>query len=467
MTAFTIIAALLAVTVAIMVVWPLIRPKAGVEARTQAMAVYRDQLDEVDRDLERGLINAAEAAAARLEVQRRLLSVTRKEGQAAPTALTRPFMAMGVGLVVVAGSLWVYEQVGSPHLPSQPLAQRDTRELEERRLAMQAELAELEVMAAEAPPGDPSFWLALGQLRTELLGPRAGGEAFLQGLQRFPEHAMLRAALGEAFVGQAEGTVTPAARNLFREALERQPGQPLALYYLGLAAAQEGDDWEALELWGQMLWVADAEVGWRPLVEDRFRAAARRVRADADDLLAEGPRYKPERVATAEMTTPLAQTGGVTDDDQRAMIVDMVANLEARLAEAPDDLEGWLRLGRAKMVLGERSAGEAAFARARRVAPADPRVLLAEADALLISGETTMGIPVVTPRIAELFRQAAALDPSDPQPHWYLGLRALQQGEIEQARSAWEQVLARVDPASPDYAAVRAQIDALPTAGDG
>jgi cytochrome c-type biogenesis protein CcmH len=145
----------------------------------------------------------------------------------------------------------------------------------------------------------------------------------------------------------------------------------------------------------------------------------------------------------------------------------MVEGLETRLAEQPDDVEGWLRLGRAKLVLGEGDAGRAAFARARSLQPANPGVLIAEADALLVSGERTMGIPIVTPEIADLFRQAAALDPANPQPHWYLGLRELQQGRIEGARAAWEEVLARVDPASEDYAAVKAQIEALPQAEGG
>ncbi len=466
MTLFSYVAAGVAVVVALLVVWPLLRPRAGKEARQHALDVYKDQLEEVDRDLERGLIDAAEADAAKLEVQRRLLAVARGGADRAPAAATRPLVAMVVGLIVVAGSLWTYGQVGSPSLPGQPLAQRDTRAIEERRQAMTAELAELEALAAESPPSDPSFWLALGQLRSEMRGPRAAGEAFQQGLEVFPENAMLRSALGESLVGQAEGTVTPAARSLFREALERSPGQPLALYYLGLAASQEGDAPEALERWGQMLWNAPADVGWREMVENQFRQAARRAGVDADELLAAGPRER-ATVAAAEPASPLAESGGLSDVEQQAMIDDMVARLETRLQDDPHDLDGWLRLGRAKMVMGDQEAGREAFVQARALAPGEARILIAEADALLISGERTMGIPVVTPQVAELFRQAAALDPGDPQPHWYLGLRALQQGEIAQAKAAWEQVLARVDPNSEDYATVRAQIEALPLSDDG
>jgi cytochrome c-type biogenesis protein CcmH len=460
MTPFTIAAAVLAATTALLIIWPLLRPRAGPEARAHALAVYRDQLEEVERDRERGLIDDREAEAARLDVQRRLLAAGRQQGEGAPRSATRPVVALVLGLVVVGSSLALYGEVGSPHLPGQPLAQRDLRVVEERRAAMAAELAELEALAAESPPADPAFWLALGQLRTEMTGPDAAARAYQEGLERFPEHAMLRSALGESMVGQAQGTVTPAARVLFREALARSPGQPLALYYLGLAASQEGDDAEALERWGQMLWVAPEDAGWRSMVEERFREAARRAGVDADRLLAEGPRERPP-VASASPPAAVAD-----DDGERAMIDSMVAGLEARLAEQPDDLEGWLRLGRAKLVLGDMVAGRDAFARARNLAPHDARVLIAEADARLVIGERTMGIPVVTPEIADLFRRAASLDPHDPQPHWYLGLRALQQGEVDRARAAWEEALARVEPDSEDYRAVKAQIEALPE-GDG
>ena len=68
--------AALALAVLASIVRPLLR---GAEAPPDSgafdRAVYRDQLAEIDRDIARGVLSDAEAAAARLEVQRRLLAV--------------------------------------------------------------------------------------------------------------------------------------------------------------------------------------------------------------------------------------------------------------------------------------------------------------------------------------------------------------------------------------------------------
>ena len=67
--------------------WPILRRRAAPPAReAYDLAVYRDQLAEVERDLARGVIGAAEAEGARLEIQRRMLKLAPKEAQAAPSA---------------------------------------------------------------------------------------------------------------------------------------------------------------------------------------------------------------------------------------------------------------------------------------------------------------------------------------------------------------------------------------------
>lgn len=57
---------------------PLLRgSRPGAERASFDQAVYRDQLQELDRDIERGLLTPEEAAATRLEVQRRILAADR------------------------------------------------------------------------------------------------------------------------------------------------------------------------------------------------------------------------------------------------------------------------------------------------------------------------------------------------------------------------------------------------------
>ena len=190
-------------------------------------------------------------------------------------------------------------------------------------------------------------------------------------------------------------------------------------------------------------------------MEAQYREVAERAGADADALLA-------ERRGTGAQDAAVADMG---EAEREAMIQSMVDGLAERLAENPEDVDGWLRLGRSRLVLGEDEAAIEAYARARALAPDNPDALLGEAEARLAAADRVQGVPVVSATLSDLLRQVADLQPENPQPHWYLGLRALQQGEIGAARASWETVLALLGPENPSYAAVKEQIEALPPAG--
>jgi cytochrome c-type biogenesis protein CcmH len=103
---------------------PLLRRPAATENRAAFdMEVYRDQLTEVGRDLERGLINGSEAEDALTEIGRRLLVADRQTEtdaageSAAPTRSARAwFSATAIAVAVPAGAVALYLAVGAPHL---------------------------------------------------------------------------------------------------------------------------------------------------------------------------------------------------------------------------------------------------------------------------------------------------------------------------------------------------------------
>jgi len=295
-----------------------------------------------------------------------------------------------------------------------------------------------------------------GRLRADLLGPPQAIQAFREGLARHPDDVALLAGLGEVLVEQAQGTVTPAAREVFTAALDRERHQPQALYFLGMAAAQEGDDRAALARWGELLATSPADAAWRASVETQFREVAERQGADADALLAERPGTAPAAPAMA---------ADMSDAEREAMIRSMVDGLATRLEDDPDDVDGWLRLGRSRLVLGAAEGATAAFVRARTLDPDNVDALLGEAQARLAAADRIEGVPLVSDELVALLAEMARVQPENPQPHWYLGLHALQQGEIDTARSSWQRVLSLLGPENPSYAAVKEQIDALPAGG--
>src|SRR5690348_1121558 len=115
--------AVLAALVVALVIWPL--AATGNRSLTRAAydrAVYRDQLKEIDRDVDRGVLTPAEAASARLEVERRLLAATDDTERRTGTAATPVSRVMTIGLAVLVplGAMAIYLVNGSPRLPDQP-----------------------------------------------------------------------------------------------------------------------------------------------------------------------------------------------------------------------------------------------------------------------------------------------------------------------------------------------------------
>src|ERR1700712_345541 len=115
---------LLAFVALLPIMAPLLRGNRPAASRASFdQAVYRDQLQELDRDIARGLITPADANAARLEIQRRLLAADKLP--AAPPRLSRsPGLALIVFLVIAAGSIGSYLSLGAPALPDEPFSSR-------------------------------------------------------------------------------------------------------------------------------------------------------------------------------------------------------------------------------------------------------------------------------------------------------------------------------------------------------
>src|ERR1700755_2783083 len=128
------------------VLWPLSRREEALRSGSD-VAVYRDQLDEIRRDQAAGRIGDNEAAAAEVEVSRRLLAAANAPDAVAVAAPSphRRAVALVALMVVSLGAATVYLVLGSPDMPGQPLAQR------ERSPSVEALIAQVETHLARNP----------------------------------------------------------------------------------------------------------------------------------------------------------------------------------------------------------------------------------------------------------------------------------------------------------------------------
>ena len=141
------------------------------------------------------------------------------------------------------------------------------------------------------------------------------------------------------------GVVTAEAKAEFDRAIALDPNEVKARYFTGLAAEQDGRKDDAVNIWRTMLASAPADAPWRPLVQ----GALVRVGVVA-------PKLSDDTIAAAK---------DMTEGDRNAMIRGMVDRLATRLKDNGNDVEGWLRLVRAYMLLGERDKAQAALIDAR------------------------------------------------------------------------------------------------------
>lgn len=208
-----------------------------VNARDSALALYRGQLGDLERDHALALINDEEYQAARLEVQRRLLST---DGEAAvedlnaePAKRSRalPAAAVGIGIPMLAFALYIVN--GHPSLPPQPLSGRQTGP-DAKGLQM---IHKLQTQVSTIPPGSPTY------------------------------------ATGHFLLGQVEAKagMTDEAIRDWKAALDAHFEPELAIRLAELESRNGSHiSGESLDLYRRALAAAPADAPWRMAVEARI-----------------------------------------------------------------------------------------------------------------------------------------------------------------------------------------------------
>ena len=340
----------------------------GLGGRVQAggneAAVYRDQLAEIDRDLAAGLIGSSEAEAARVEIGRRLLAAA-DDGRDAPAGsnvrLRRTAAVVAiVGLPILA--IVIYLPLGSPWLGDFPLVARVNAP--EGKQPFESLVAQVEAHL-EKNPTDGRGWTVLAPVLARLGRFDDSIRAFRNAITYNGETAERRADLGEVMATAAGGVVTAEARAEFERALALDANEVKASYFLGLAAEQEGRKQDAAEIWRGMLAKGPQDAPWRPLVQAALTRVAGEPAAPAGEPAAPGPSAPGP---SAEM---MAAAKDMNAGDREAMIRGMVERLATRLKQNGSDVEGWLRLVRAYLVMGEQEKAKSALLDARQAVSGD------------------------------------------------------------------------------------------------
>jgi cytochrome c-type biogenesis protein CcmH len=412
-----ILLVILAILAAVVVAAPFLRRRSPDSGNANGIDVYKDQLAEVERDLEQGAIGKEEAALARVEIERRILNAA-QTGSNDDRSLGHAWhyrIVTGLAAVVVLGSVGIYGVVGHADrfyaqqardasgterpiiaaAESQPAEEPAAATTEEEQLKQVETMVKQLQERLAANPEDADGWRVLGWSYYNLGAFDKSIEAYKRSSELQKDNPLIRALLGEAMVKQAGGAVTDEALAVFDEVLALKSDDERALFFKGLAQEQRGNPQGAIDQWIALYATAPKDAEWaadlRGRIETvaqaskidvsaRLQKAAETKTASADQAQTEQRGPTPEDVENAKQMAP---------EDQNAMVRGMVDGLAARLESSPDDPDGWIMLMRSHIVLNEQDKAQAALERATEALAGSPEKVKQIADAAKVMGLST------------------------------------------------------------------------------
>jgi cytochrome c-type biogenesis protein CcmH len=401
-----LLALLTTATVGVLLI-PLLRARTTPSNRFDGeLLIYRDQLAEIERERAAGRLPAADAAAAKIEIERRILAAADSAQATAPAAsptlhkLLPPALALAIPLL----ALGLYLQVGRPGLPAAPFVAGAKPTQADEPLSLAKLLADARARVA-AQPTDPDA----------------------------------QSALGEALTLEADGMVTQPAVEAFNKALvlmrqEGRPDDPRALYYLGLHDAQSGDSRAALERWRALEAKSPPNAPYLPLLRAEIERVAKAAGIDMPPSAKSPSR---EQVEAMQNLAP---------EQRQQAIRGMVEGLAARLKDNPQDRAGWLRLANAWKVLGENASAVDAYAKADALGPVDARLLADWAEAhvrQLAPGQAP------SPAAVAVLERLEKAEPRNALALFYLGAASFAAGDKPAAAQRWKTLLALLPADAP------------------
>lgn len=331
------------------------------------LLIYKDQLAEVERDLEKGVLSKAESDAAKIEVSRRILladkrSVLEKQTSYNPQN-TNKIVSFIILVFILAGSFSIYAFLGNPNLSDMPLKSRiaEIQEIRSQRISQE----DAEILIPDEIIEAPGDYLALvSKLRNTMKDrPNDMRGLRLLALHEFrlgnyraarKAHSKIINILGasataedlidfaEVMIVATNGYVSPEAELTLRRGLEIEPSNGRARYYSGLSMSQSGRPDVTLRLWENLLNEGPDDAPWIPLIKEQIADVARLAGVNLNQGPLPGP--SSEQVNSAQ---------NMSDMDRIEMIQGMVRSLSDRLASEGGTVNEWARLIRALGVLGE------------------------------------------------------------------------------------------------------------------
>ena len=255
MTQFAIFATLLIVVVAAFILPPLwlgLRaPKPKTDRKEANLAIFRDQLAELERESTEGSLAAADFEQAKRELQRRLLEEVEPSAADGVAATHGPSRKMAIAILILMPVLGLlgYGMLGNPKAldPTQTAApqQMTPEKINEMVASLAAKM--------QANPDDMPGWLMLARSYKSLGRYDEAVEAFAKAEKAIDKDPDQLAAYAET-VAMANGKgLKGKPAQLVEKALKVDPKHGHSLFLAGAAAMESGDNKKGIAYWEALL----------------------------------------------------------------------------------------------------------------------------------------------------------------------------------------------------------------------
>lgn len=344
------------------VLYPYYSAEAETTPEDPGLDVYKAQLAELKAEEKTGLIGKQEAARSRIEIERRLLKAA--DHSSANVKFSPANNILAVALVVfILFSAGFYMVVGSPGMPDFPKSRVEQQEIPAQQAEAIENTNDLIRQVKERlnqDPNDARGYAYIAKLEMSLGNFHKASEALYQAHILEPLSFDYKLMYGESLIMATSERVTPAAQVILNQAKLLEPNHPGPKYYLALADFQAGDVEVAYAEWQKVRASLEDENPLIPLV-DQWIGRAEQTLGLASSL--------PETRAPSINQQQAEIIQNMSAEEQQELIRQMVSQLAEKQAQNPTNIEGWIRLSRAYMVLGERNNALKAMTSAMENAP--------------------------------------------------------------------------------------------------
>jgi cytochrome c-type biogenesis protein CcmH len=229
------------------------------ERKEANIAVYRDQLSELESDLRNGIVSDEQYAQDREEIERRLLEDTATSQTTktvmAPALLRNTAYLLGIGLPLIA--VIFYLNVGSPksitETPQVASARGQTAAPQERTQEQIAANVDKLAQRLQSNPNDAQGWTMLARSYNSMEKWSEAAGAYAKATEQSPNNADLWAEYAFATAMANDRSLEGKPMELINRALKVDPQNSKALQLAGSAAFQAKDYKKAIDYWQQIL----------------------------------------------------------------------------------------------------------------------------------------------------------------------------------------------------------------------